>query len=103
MQFCPWYPLADAARHAPVGEGVLQLKLAAGLLDYPLGKSAMVHYEHAADTRTAAIALAARLVGLDLMCRHLEIAADGAVDPQAIHGKVLGEFVRRFGVPPKLP
>ncbi len=103
MQFCPWYPLADAARHAPVGEGVLQLRLAAGLVDYPRGKSAMVHYEHAADTRTVAIALATRFAGHDLLCRNLEIAADGAVDFEAIHGKVLGDFVRRFGTAPKLP
>ena len=30
-------------------EGVLQLRVAEGLLDYPRGKSAMVHYEHARD------------------------------------------------------
>ncbi len=103
MQFCPWYPLAEAARHAPIGEGVLQVRLAVGLIDYPLGKSAMVHYEHAADTHAAAAALAARLVGRNLLCRHLEIAANGPVDCGAIHGKVLGDFVRRFGTAPKLP
>ena len=101
VQFCPWYPLAEAADHAPAAEGVLQLRLAQGLLDYPSGKSAMVHYEHAADVRAAAIALASRLAGRDLLCRHLEI--DAPRDVAAIHAKVLGDFVRRFGSPPVLP
>jgi hypothetical protein len=101
MQFCPWYPLADAAARATAGEGVLQLRLANGLVDYPTGKSAMVHYEHAADVRARAIALAAELAGRDLLCRHLE--AEAATDLAQFHAKVRGEFVRRFGAPPALP
>jgi hypothetical protein len=101
MRFCPWYPLSDAAAHAPAGEGVLQLRVASGLLDYPSGKSAMVHYEHAADVRAAATALASLHAGLDLLCRHLiEIAPGDAVDLAAFHAKVREEFVRRFGSPP---
>ena len=103
MRFCPWYPLAEAAAHAPAGEGVLQIRLAEGLVDYPSGKSAMVHYEHAADACGAAVALATRFRGRGLLCRHLEIPATGAVDIAAFHAKVLGEFVRRFGAPPALP
>jgi hypothetical protein len=101
MPFCPWYPLADAADHAIAGAGVLQLRLASGLIDYPTGKSAMVHYEHADDVRARAIELAAELAGHDLLCRHLE--PDTATDLAQFHAKVRGEFVRRFGAPPALP
>src|SRR5262245_36119061 len=71
VRFCPWYPLADAAAHTPAAEGVLQLRVAEGLLEYPQGKSAMVHYEHAKDVRAAATVLAARHAGEALLCRHL--------------------------------
>lgn len=100
MRFCPWYPLAEAALHAPAEEGVLQVRVATGLIDYPQGKSAMVHYEHAVDMRAAATALAASHVGEDLLCRHLEIEGAEGVDAVAFHAKVLSEFVRRFGTPP---
>lgn len=100
MRFCPWYPLADAAVHAPAAEGVLQLRLADGLLDYPRGKSAMVHYEHAANVRASATALARQYRTPPLLCRHLEIEGDDTVDLAAFHAKVREEFVRRFGVPP---
>ena len=100
MRFCPWYPLADAAAHAPAAEGVLQVRLAEGVLDYPRGKSAMVHYEHAADVREAAMALARTHAGADLVARHLEIAPGDAVDLAAIHAKVRDDFIRRFGSPP---
>lgn len=103
MRFCPWYPLAEAAAHAPAAEGVLQLRLAQGLLDYPTGKSAMVHYEHAADVRASATALAAAHPALTLLCRHLEIEGDERVDLAAFHAKVREEFVRRFGSPPVWP
>jgi hypothetical protein len=103
VRFCPWYPLADAARHAPAAAGVIQLRLADGLVDYPRGKSAMVHYEHASDARAAAIALAARHAGHDLLCRHLDPEGDSAVDLAAFHAKLTSEFVRRFGAPPSMP
>lgn len=104
MAFCRWYPLSEAAAHAPAAEGVLQVRLAEGLIDYPRGKSAMVHYAHAHDVRAAALALASRLgeaVGRTLLARHLEPGDPG--EPAAIHAKVLAEFVRRFGAPPELP
>ena len=100
MRFCPWYPLADAAAHAPAGEGVLQLRIPTGLLDYPTGKSAMVHYEHASDVRAAATVLAVRHAGEALLCRHLEIEPGESVDLAAFHAKVREEFVRRFGCEP---
>jgi hypothetical protein len=100
MRFCPWYPLAEAANHAPAAEGVLQLRLATGLLEYPTGKSAMVHYEHAADVRASATALARAHPEPALLCRHLEIEGGERVDLAAFHAKVREEFVRRFGSPP---
>ena len=101
MRFCPWYPLAEAAAHAPAEEGVLQVRVAEGLLDYPRGKSAMVHYEHAADVRAAALAWAGAHGADGIVCRHL-IELDGAAAP-ALYAKVVDEFVRRFGSPPRLP
>ena len=104
MRFCPWYPLAEAALHAPAEEGVLQVRLETGLIDYPRGKSAMVHYEHAPDVRAAATALAAQHPGEGLLCRHLEPESPGErVDAAAFHAKVREEFVRRFGSPPAFP
>jgi hypothetical protein len=97
MRFCPWYPLAEAAAHAPAAEGVLQLRVADGLLDYPRGKSAMIHYEHAHDVRAAA--LAAKPAG-DILCRHLELEPGERVDFAAIYAKLLDEFIRRFGAEP---
>lgn len=100
MRFCPWYPLADAAAHAPAAEGVLQIRVEQGLLDYPTGKSAMVHYEHAANVRERAVALASAHAGAALLCRHLEIEGAEDVDLAAFHAKVREEFIRRFGSPP---
>jgi hypothetical protein len=117
MRFCPWYPLADARDLAPAGEGVLQLRLASGLLDYPRGKSAMVHYAHAANVAAAIEAWAsahgetgsegepAPGVGsreaVRIVCRHL-IEADPATDLAQFYAKLSDEFVRRFGAPPSL-
>jgi hypothetical protein len=101
MRFGPWYPLADAGDLAPTAEGVLQLRLASGLLDYPRGKSAMVHYEHAADVRAAALQWASGHGAGGIVCRHL-IERDDA-EPAALYAKLVDEFVRRFGAAPRLP
>lgn len=100
MRFCPWYPLAEAARHAPAEEGVVQVRIAEGLLEYPTGKSAMVHYAHALDVRSYATDLAASHAGEGLLCRHLEIEPGETVDAVAFHAKVREEFIRRFGREP---
>jgi hypothetical protein len=102
VRFAPWYPLAEAGDLAPTGEGVLQLRLARGLIDYPRGKSAMVWYEHAGDVRAAARALATAHAGEDLVCRHL-IEIDAAIDLAAFCAKLREEFVRRFGAAPTFP
>jgi hypothetical protein len=78
---------------------MLQLRLASGLVDYPCGKSAMVHYEHAADLRAAAVAWGAAHGDAGIVCRHL-IETDGATDLAAFCAKLSDEFVRRFGGSP---
>lgn len=98
MQFGRWYSLADAGDHAPDGAGVLQLRVARGLVDYPRGKSAMVLYACANDLRATARELASAHVGKDLWCRHL-IEIDPAVDLAAFCAKLRDEFERRFGAP----
>jgi hypothetical protein len=101
MRFGPWYPLADARDLAPAGEGMLQLRLAAGLLDYPRGKSAMVHYQFAPDVAAAAEAWAAAHGSEGIVCRHL-IETDPATDVAAFCAKLSDDFVRRFGALPSL-
>ena len=102
VQFGRWYPLAEAGDHAPEGEGVLQLRLASGLVEYPRGKSAMVLYVHAHDLRATARTLADAHAGRDLLCRHL-IEVDPTIDLAAFCAKLRNEFERRFGAPPLLP
>ncbi|MBA2545127.1 MAG: hypothetical protein H0V17_36120 [Deltaproteobacteria bacterium] len=101
MRFGAWYPLSAAGDLSPEGEGVLQLRLATGLVDYPHGKSAMVWYQHARELRTAARALAVRFADKDLVCRHL-IDVDAAVDLAAFCAKLREDFERRFGRVPEL-
>jgi len=97
--FGRWYPLRDAARHAPAVAGVLQLRVAHGtLVDYPRGKSAMVHYAAAPDLRAAATTLAAAHADVDWLCRHTEGAVD---DPAALVAALLERFTARFGEPPR--
>jgi len=99
VRFGRWYPLGEAGDLAPAEEGVLQLRLARGLLDYPTGKSAMVAYRHARDVRAVAQALARAHGGGDLLCRHL-IEFPAATDLAAFCAKLREDFVRRFGRPP---
>lgn len=102
MQFGRWYPLAAAADHAPAAPGVFQIRTRSGLLDYPRGKSAMVHYQAAADVRAAACALAQAHPAADWLCRHLEDLDDTASAP-AVAQKLIRDFAARFGTPPALP
>lgn len=99
MEFCRWYPLAEAGDRAPAAENVLQIRVPTGLVDYPRGKSAMVHYAHAADARALALGLA---FPADYLCRHL-IGADGATDLAGFCAKLTTEFERRFGAVPHAP
>lgn len=104
MRFGLWYPLPSASDHAPAEPGILQLRLATGLIEYPRGKSAMVHYSRVEDIRAAALALASAHMASEagLVCRHL-IGIPEATDLGTFYAKLLGEFVRRFGSPPVFP
>jgi hypothetical protein len=98
VQFGRWYSLAEAGDHTPAGEGVLQLRVATGLVEYPRGKSAMVLYAHASDLRAAARELAGAHAGADLWCRHL-IEVDPEVDLATFCAKLRSDFEHRFGAP----
>ncbi len=100
MKFGEWYPLSEAGDLAPAEEGVFQIRLAQGLLDYPRGKSAMVWYEHAADVKAAAVAFATEHAGESLVCRHL-VEVDRGVDLGAFCAKLRADFERRFGAVPE--
>ncbi len=102
MRFGPWVPLVTAGAQLPVEPNVLQLRQADGLVDYPRGKSAMVHYELVSDLRAAAQRLALTYRETDLLCRCL-IEVPVATDLAAFHAKLQREFVRRFGAAPGLP
>lgn len=102
MRFTRWYPLADVAANAPSTPGVIQLRLAVGLLDYPRGKSAMVRYAVADDVRAAALQFAASYRGATLWCRHLDAEGE-ALNFAQVYAKLVQEFTRRFGSPPALP
>jgi hypothetical protein len=107
MRFCPWYPLALADRHAPTTAGMFQVRISDGLIDYPSGKSAMVHYQLAAELRPAIAAFRAELgrrdAGHDWLCRH---TVEGPADPIAaaeLHARLVRDFTARFGSAPRLP
>jgi hypothetical protein len=102
MTFCRWYPLSEAESHAPARPGVFQIRVAAGLLDYPTGKSAMVHYQSAPDMRAAATAFAARHPRAPWLCRHLEEPIDAA-GADTLHERLEREFSQRFGTAPRVP
>jgi hypothetical protein len=102
MRFGPWYPLADAAHHAPAGPGVFQIRLAEGLRDYPTGKSAMVHYAAATDLRAATTAFAAAHADRPWLCRHtIEMTAADEARAAAHHEQLVRDFTARFGSAPR--
>ena len=104
MPFARWYPLADASQSAPAEPGLFQVRLRAGLIDYPRGKSAMVHYELAQDVRVAAIAFLSDHAGRDWLCRHtVELSRQEADDLAAMYDRLLRAFRTRFGAAPSIP
>src|SRR5690242_14996426 len=104
MRFGPWYPLAEADRHAPATGGVFQVRIPDGLLDYPGGKSAMVHYEAAGDLRAAIAAFRAGHPGAGWLCRHtIEMTAADVAGASDFHARLLRDFTARFGTGPRLP
>jgi hypothetical protein len=96
--FVHWYPLREAGEHAPAGRGVYQIRIPSGLLEYPSGKSAMVHYGSAENLREELAELALAHDQLDFLCRH-----QSSEQPAVLLEFVLTQFERRFGVAPNWP
>lgn len=104
MRFGSWYPLADAAQLAPPAPGVFQVRVAEGLVDYPRGKSAMIHYQAALDVRAAAAGFAEAHRGATWWCRHtIEPEALAPADAEALAARLLRDFTVRFGTAPSIP
>ena len=100
MKFCPWYPLDDGAAHAAAGAGVFQVR-APDLLDYPSGKTAMVHYQLARDVRAEVAAFAAAHRGRGWSCRHtIEMSPADVDEIAAFFARLVREFRVRFGCEP---
>jgi hypothetical protein len=103
MLFGPWYPLEDGARHAPPGPGVFQVR-APALLDYPRGKTAMVHYALVADVRDAVDTYSAGHGGRGWLCRHtVEMSPADVDDLAAFFARLVRDFRARFGCEPTEP
>lgn len=103
MRFCPWYPLADADRNAPAARGVFQVRVADGLLRYPTGQSAMIHYELADDVHAAAARFAAAHPGEPWLCRHtIEMTERDVAEIGVFHERLLRDFRARFGATPEV-
>jgi hypothetical protein len=105
MAFGRWYPLDEAPAHAPAGPGVYQVRLAHGLLDYPTGRSAMIHYAAASDLKVAVAELARNYPGRDWLCRFADqaTAPEAAAAPDVMLAELMTAFRRRFGAPPGFP
>ncbi|MBK9072638.1 MAG: hypothetical protein IPL79_16810 [Myxococcales bacterium] len=107
--FGRWYPLAAFAEHIEAGVGVFQVKLAKGLIDYPKGKSAMIHYGYGASLRDEVGSLVAvkQTAGGQVdawMCRHtIEFPSGRVMEAQHLYERLLAQFVSRFGSEPRLP
>lgn len=107
--FGRWYPLPAFAAHLEPGLGVFQVKLAHGLIDYPGGKSAMIHYGYGASLRdeVASLVAAQQAAGAPLqawMCRHtIEFSGGHVMEAQGLYERLLAQFVSRFGSEPRLP
>jgi hypothetical protein len=102
MRFCPWYPLDDAAGHAPAERGIYQVRIGDGLLPYPTGQSAMVHYDLVDDVRAAAVRFAAEHAGRGWLCRHT-IELSERDDLASFHARLVRDFAARFGTSPGAP
>jgi len=104
MRFCPWYPLASGVDHAPRSPGVFQIRIATGLIDYPTGKSAMVHYEAASDLHAAVAAFAGAHPDRDWLCRHtVEMSPRAVEDVDGLYRTLVRDFTTRFGSAPTVP
>ena len=98
MNFCPWYALSTSGMRAPREAGVFQVKVIAGLVEYPGGKSAMVHYGHGSDLLAVTNAFDREYPDNAWVCRHVVDA-----NHERRFERVLDQFVTRFGARPRVP
>ena len=77
---------------------MFQVKVDGALVQYPTGKSAMIHYGCGDDLRSITVAFDAEHRGNVWLCRHV-------VDKnyERRFERILGDFVARFGSSPRLP
>jgi hypothetical protein len=77
---------------------MFQVRVKEGLVGYPTGKSAMIHYGRGEDLRAAAVAFKTEHPESTWLCRH-------AVDEnyERRFQRVLEAFVSRFGGAPQVP
>jgi len=100
LAFGRWTPLLEAKTGAPTSPGVFQVKIVDGLLDYPSGKSAMIHYDVGSNLREAIAAFADGHPPNDWVVRHVELAFD---DATFLAKRLVDAFETRFGEKPRIP
>ena len=91
MKFGRWIPLAEAV--APDGPGVLEARVES-LIEYPRGKSAMVHYD-GGDSLAAALDRLRAIATIPLWVRFATVEK-----PQDQLARLLRDFEDRFGEKP---
>ena len=99
MRFSAWFPASEIEDTAPDGEGVYQVRTGE-VRDYPRGRSAMAHYEAAANLRAQMRRFADAHPESELLYRFADEL--GASTPEAALEKLVRRFTERFGSAPRL-
>jgi len=100
MRFDRWHRLEDAATTAPQRPGVFQVRLEEGLVRYPRGRAAMIHYGAGSDLQADLLAFAQMHAGQPWLVR---VTRDPVDDPPARLQRLLADFCERFGAAPHPP
>ena len=104
MMFGRWYPLAGAGTGVPEEPGLFQLRVPKGLISFPRGKSAMIHYGASDNIQNSIADLAAQWGDRDWLCRHtVELLNSERADLDAALASLLSRFEHRFGARPSMP
>jgi hypothetical protein len=100
VHFGAWHPIEEAGAAAPAAAGVLQTR-AEGVMDYRVGRSAMVFYACSGGggetLREYALGRGARDLGRAAAAGARWIRFAEAADPPAELDRLLKGFVERFG------
>ena len=102
MHFGPWHPVVDSSQHAPDCSGVVQMR-AEGILDYKLGRSAMVFYACSAPGETLRAYVdgpGAALIQQAQEQGACWIRFGESLDAARDLSRLLKRFAERFGTPP---